>query len=440
MSSSGNVYVADTGKHCIQKFTSTGIFVTKWGQSGPGGGGGDGQLRGPYGVAVSSSGNVYVADTENCRIQKFTGDGTFITKWGSKGTGDGQFDYPTGVSLDASDNVYVADADIAYIPDTDNDRIQKFTSDGTFLTKWGAYGSGDGQFDYPADIAVNASGSVYVTDSDNHRIQMFDLLQGTLSWVGTTGYVSDGVSPDAGAPNDTTLTFKVKYTDPTGAGAPTKARCSIQCKRDGAWKLYKRLNMSQESGDPETGAVYAVSTKLTNWSWRYTFRFSDAGGKAVKRGKPCERWWRGPTIISKPKVSWTGNTGYESDGVNPGSGAAGTEFRFEVRYQDSAGDRPRVAHEVLLKKDGTFWRKRTMARQPGGDYRNGTVYERKITINAAGSYEYKFRFADSSGTAAGDPARWQSGPTVTGTSGVTLASVAATPTGRGGAGDVLAVD
>ena len=82
------------------------------------------------GVAVDSSGNVYVADTNNNRIQKFDSSGTFITKWGSSGTGDGQFEYPTGIAVDSSGNVYVAD--------TDNHRIQKFDSNGTFLTKWGS--------------------------------------------------------------------------------------------------------------------------------------------------------------------------------------------------------------------------------------------------------------------------------------------------------------
>ena len=69
-------------------------------------------------VAVESSGHVYVADELNHRIQKFDSDGTFITKWGSRGAGDGQFDFPTGVALDSYSNVYIADGS--------NNRIQKF--------------------------------------------------------------------------------------------------------------------------------------------------------------------------------------------------------------------------------------------------------------------------------------------------------------------------
>ena len=79
----------------------------------------DGQFNGPHGVAVDSSGNVYVTDSGNSRIQKFDSNGTFITKWGSTGSADGQFDNPYGVAVDSSSgNVYVVDSG--------NSRIQVF--------------------------------------------------------------------------------------------------------------------------------------------------------------------------------------------------------------------------------------------------------------------------------------------------------------------------
>jgi tripartite motif-containing protein 71 len=91
-------------------FTTSGTYLTQWA----------GQFQYPYCVAVDASGDVYVTDTYNNRIQKFTSSGANITQWGAEGTGDGQFYSPTGLTVDASGNVYVVDAG--------NSRIQKFGS------------------------------------------------------------------------------------------------------------------------------------------------------------------------------------------------------------------------------------------------------------------------------------------------------------------------
>jgi hypothetical protein len=173
------IYVADTWNYRIQKFTAAGDFETTWGSSGDG----DGQFDYHMGITVDSSGNVYVADTDHHRIQKFTSMGTFLGWWGRddlgnsgwhnpdsgrtgvSGTGDGEFSRPIGVATDSSGNVYVAD----FI----NHRIQKFTSTGAFLTKWGSFGIGDGEFNLPMGIAVDSSGNVYVTEYENNRIQKF---------------------------------------------------------------------------------------------------------------------------------------------------------------------------------------------------------------------------------------------------------------------------
>ena len=130
------------------------------------GGTADGQFSSPEGIAVDSSGNVYVADTYCHRVQKFDSNGTFLTKWGSYGIIDGKFSYVYSVTVDSSGNVYVVDRN-------DNDRIQKFDSNGVFITKWGFYGTADGQFSGPSGVAVDSSGNVYVTDTGNNRIQKF---------------------------------------------------------------------------------------------------------------------------------------------------------------------------------------------------------------------------------------------------------------------------
>ncbi|MFA5414208.1 MAG: PKD domain-containing protein [Methanoregula sp.] len=169
-----NVYVADTQNDRIQKFSSTGTFLTKWGSAGSN----DGQFSYPQGITIDTNGNVYVSDSSNNRIQKFSSTGTFLTKWGGY-SGDGQFYFPTGVAVDSSDNIYVAD----YC----NHRIQKFSSNGAFLGKWGSYGTRDGQFNRPNGITIDPSGNVYVLNSWDPRIQKFGSTGNFLAKWGSEG-------------------------------------------------------------------------------------------------------------------------------------------------------------------------------------------------------------------------------------------------------------
>ncbi len=158
----GFVYVSDTGNSRIRKFTADGALQTNIGS----GGSCAGCLTRPSGIAIDAGGFVYVVDSGNNRVVKFTTAGVFVAKWGSAGTGDGQFASPLGIAVDWSGCVYVVDSG--------NNRIQKFTSTGTFVAKWGSAGTGDGQFSSPTGIASDPrSGELYVVDRGNYRIQEF---------------------------------------------------------------------------------------------------------------------------------------------------------------------------------------------------------------------------------------------------------------------------
>ena len=175
-----DVYIADTQNHRIQVFDENGNFIREWGSQGYI----DGQFDFPYGIAVDSDLNVYVADSGNNRIQKFTKTGVFIGKWGEWGTLDsGDFNFPRGVGVDNNGDIYVADSK--------NDRIQVFDKNGVFLRKWGFFGNGitDGAFDTPMDIAVDASNKIYVTDSFNNKVQKFDASGNFITKWGMTGDV-----------------------------------------------------------------------------------------------------------------------------------------------------------------------------------------------------------------------------------------------------------
>jgi len=165
----GSIYVADSRNNRIQHFSEDGALLHQWGgfTDISQGGGADGLFYEPWGVAVGPDGSVYVTDTWNHRVQKFTADGQFITKWGFFGTAESPdaFWGPRGIAVDAQGRVYVAD--------TGNKRIAIFTGDGQPVTQFGGQGYDAGLFDEPVGVAVDAEGLVYVTDTWNQRIQVF---------------------------------------------------------------------------------------------------------------------------------------------------------------------------------------------------------------------------------------------------------------------------
>jgi len=171
----GLIYVADAGNHRIQKFTAGGQFVAAWGQPStietetgvPRG------FNDPWDVAVAPDGTIYVADTWNHRIQKLDAEGNLITAWGLFGqyglgdaAGQSAFYGPRGIAIGPEGRVYVAD--------TGNKRVQVFEPDGRFAFQWGGVGALKGYLDEPVGIAVGPDGAVYVADTWNRRVQVFD--------------------------------------------------------------------------------------------------------------------------------------------------------------------------------------------------------------------------------------------------------------------------
>jgi DNA-binding beta-propeller fold protein YncE len=117
---------------------------------------GDGEFIKRERFAVDSQDNLYVVDAGNQRVQKFDSDGNFISKWGKDGLGNGEFKDPTDIALDSQDNVYVVDAE--------TDSIQKFDSDGNFISRWGPMGKGDGEFHHLFVIAADSNDHIYIVD------------------------------------------------------------------------------------------------------------------------------------------------------------------------------------------------------------------------------------------------------------------------------------
>jgi tripartite motif-containing protein 71 len=183
---SGNLWVIDKTNNRIQQFTSSGSYVSKFGTTGSG----NGQFNRPTSIAIDSSGNLWIADAGNNRIEKFNEKGEFLKAVGSLGTGNAQFKEAEGIATDAKGNVWVAD--------TFNQRIQKLNSAGEFLAKYGSSGSGDGQYSQPASIDIGPGGKVWVADWGLNRITQLNEAGAYVQKFGSAGTGNGQFShPDA---------------------------------------------------------------------------------------------------------------------------------------------------------------------------------------------------------------------------------------------------
>ena len=204
----GNIFVGDNFNNRVQKWNSNGDYIgwigdgsNGW-QTGtaPSAGTGNGQFWGVHKLHVDGSGNIYAVDPGNNRIQKWDSTGNMlgwigggVDSWQTGtapavGSGDRQFNQPMGVALDGSGNIYIADKE--------NHRIQKWEGNGAYVGWIGggvdgwqigtapAWGTGNGSFKWPMDVAVDATGHIYVADTWNWRIQKFDSSGSFIGWIG----------------------------------------------------------------------------------------------------------------------------------------------------------------------------------------------------------------------------------------------------------------
>lgn len=186
-----NIYLLDEDGCRVVKLDGAGRYLRSFGARGLG----PSCLRDPRDLEVTRDGEMLLADTRNNRVLRWTRDGTPSLVLGpevdededteiASGSAPGQFDAPAGVTADARGRIYVAD--------TNNHRIQVFDADGAFLRAFGREGEGVGEIKFPTDVRVDGRGAIFVFDLDGRRLQKYspagDLVFGVfVSPVGLGG-------------------------------------------------------------------------------------------------------------------------------------------------------------------------------------------------------------------------------------------------------------
>ena len=244
---SGNVYVADTNNHTIRQITPAGVVTTFAGLAGSAGSadgtGTAARFNRPRGVAVDSAGNIFVADQDNRTIRKITSGAVVSTIAGTAGQGgdaDGvggaaRFQTPAGIAIDSTGNLYVSD--------TGNKNVRKITPAAVVTTLGGATGyqsftngiGSSARFAWPKDICVDSAGYLYVADSLNDEIRFGELPLGVTSALSRKAHGSAGVfdiplplsgsvgveSRNGGASGNHTLLVAFNHAIATGSAAVT---------------------------------------------------------------------------------------------------------------------------------------------------------------------------------------------------------------------------
>lgn len=254
---SGNVFIADHFNHRIRRVAADGTITTVAGSDSIGSTGDDGpatsaKLNYPSGVAIDSSGALYITDTMNHVIRKVVVGGNITLFAGQRGVSgflekdaknefldakDAQLNAPTGIAIDSSGNLYFCD--------TRNHRVRKIGTDGKIQTiagtgEKGETGDGgkavEAKLNSPTGVAVDAAGNVYIADQMNHRVRKVDKdgIISTVAGTGLPGYSGNG-------------------------GLATRARlfypCCIALDKQGNLFIADRTNNRVRRVDAQTGTI-----------------------------------------------------------------------------------------------------------------------------------------------------------------------------------------
>jgi streptogramin lyase len=286
--SSGNIYVADSNNYAIKRMDANGNNITTLGSD----------FTYPQGITVDSSGNIYVADVSNDVIRRMDANGNNITTLGSG------FDGPFGVAVDSSGNIYVAD--------TYNNVIKRMDANGNNITE---LGSG---LLMPFGVAVDSSGNIYVADTYNNVIKKMDTNGNNITILGSDFEMPYGIAVDssgniyvADTDNNAIKRMDASGNNITTLGSGFKEPCGVAVDSNG--NIYV--------ADTDNNAIKKIS-----WATTVNARALDSLVTAPVTGAT-------PSTTAIDQIQYTGTVGwYESDGITTiaGSFAESTVYTAKV--------------------------------------------------------------------------------------------------------------
>jgi len=257
--SSGNLWVADFGNNRVQEFNEKGEFQRAFGSVGKEAG----QLEGPTNIALSG-GNLYVTDYRNNRVQEFSTTGTAIRQFGSAGSENGQFKNPYDIATDPrTGNLYVVDEG--------NERVQEFTPSGVFTTKFGISGSGPGRFKQPTGVAASPSGTIYVVDWGANQLD---------EWARTAWVPIEAGGPLAAS--TTTYAYTTVEQEGKAALQPTQALAPIPAGVSSCSPLARGCRALTFKYAEKTTATGESSAEWGEYKGRLTRVYLNAWNPATK--------------------------------------------------------------------------------------------------------------------------------------------------------------
>ena len=277
MDSSGNLYIADSNNNRIRKITPAGVVSTFAGSNFGffDGVGTAAQFNFPTGLTIDSTGNIYVCDENNCRIRKITPSAVVTHIAGdNNGFADGpgisaKFSYPRGIAVDAVGNLYITD--------TNNHKIRKIDTNGIVSTLAGStQGAADGigtaaQFDYPKAIVIDNAGNLYITDA-LCKIRKITPAGVVTTIAGSTQGYNDGIATTAQFDDPRGLALDLSGNIYVADSANHKIR---KIEPNGIVSTFAGSSQGYQNGPANTAKLNFPSSLLLVSNSLYTVKFDD---------------------------------------------------------------------------------------------------------------------------------------------------------------------